>query len=73
MDIYAVGLTIYCKTAGLHIVTASPLPLPLKLIIATPGRLLEILKQGAVQLGGVRMVVIDEVSCFQVLCVFSAP
>ncbi|XP_048832907.1 probable ATP-dependent RNA helicase DDX59 isoform X2 [Brienomyrus brachyistius] len=32
----------------------------IKLIIATPGRLLEILKQGGVQLGGVRMVVIDE-------------
>nr|XP_023660431.1 probable ATP-dependent RNA helicase DDX59 [Paramormyrops kingsleyae] len=32
----------------------------IKLIIATPGRLLEILKQGAVQLDGVRMVVIDE-------------
>ncbi|KAJ8277957.1 hypothetical protein GJAV_G00082130 [Gymnothorax javanicus] len=32
----------------------------IKIIIATPGRLLEILKQNAVQLGGVQIVVVDE-------------
>lgn len=35
---------------------------PLQIIIATPGRLLEILKQKAVQLDKVKVVVIDEVS-----------
>lgn len=32
------------------------------MIIATPGRLLEILKQSSVQLHGIKIVVVDEVS-----------
>ncbi|TSW35251.1 putative ATP-dependent RNA helicase DDX59 [Bagarius yarrelli] len=32
----------------------------IKIVIATPGRLIEILKQKAVQLGGVKVVVVDE-------------
>lgn len=40
----------------------APLPLiPFKIVIATPGRLLEILKQKAVQLDKVKVVVVDEV------------
>lgn len=34
-----------------------------QIVIATPGRLLEMLKQKAVQLDKVKVVVIDEVSC----------
>lgn len=37
-------------------------PNPSQIIIATPGRLLEILKQKAAQLDKVKVVVIDEVS-----------
>lgn len=37
-------------------------PNPSQIVIATPGRLLEILKQKAVQLDNVKVVVIDEVS-----------
>lgn len=36
-----------------------------QVIIATPGRLLEILKQSSVQLHGIKIVVVDEVSIYQ--------
>ena len=33
-----------------------------QVIIATPGRLLDIIKRSAVELGGIKIVVVDEVS-----------
>lgn len=36
-----------------------------QVIIATPGRLLEILKQSSVQLHGIKIIVVDEVSIYQ--------
>lgn len=39
----------------------------MQIVIATPGRLIEILKQKAVQLDGVKVVVVDEVRfCYSV-------
>lgn len=34
----------------------------IQVIIATPGRLLDIVKQNAVELSGIKIVVVDEVS-----------
>lgn len=42
-----------------------PPPFFFQVIIATPGRLLEILKQSSVQLHGIKIVVVDEVSIYQ--------
>lgn len=39
-------------------------PFLFQVIIATPGRLLEILKQSSVQLHGIKIVVVDEVSFY---------